>query len=115
MKGHQKDQKKHKLALGEGYKDNGLVCSLQDGSPILPSTVSKRFQEIVERAGYKITFHQLLHAHASFLLQQGEHAKVVSERLGHSNISITTDLYSHVAPTMQREAADRLDDILFKK
>ncbi|TEB05859.1 Transposase [Pelotomaculum schinkii] len=115
LKAYKTEQKKKKLAFGEGHEDKDIVCCLQDGRPIIPATVTKRFQETTENAGYKVTFHQLRHAHASFLLQQGEHPKVVSERLGHSNISITMDLYSHIAPNLQKEAADRLDDILFKK
>lgn len=103
------------MAQCEAYKDNDLICSLQDGSPIHPSTITKRFQEVTNNAGIKVTFHQLRHAHASFLLKQGVHPKVVSERLGHSNISMTMDLYSHIAPTLQRDAANQLDDILFKK
>jgi integrase len=106
LKGHMKEQIKHKMALGEAFKDNDLICCLQDGSPINPSTVTKRFQEVAKEVGYKVTFHQLRHAHASFLLKQGIHPKVVSERLGHSNISMTMDLYSHIAPTLQRDAAN---------
>lgn len=52
-------------------------------------------------------------SHATLLLQQGEHPKVVSERLGHSSISITMDVYSHVMPNMQRGAADKLSEFLF--
>ncbi|MDF9408281.1 tyrosine-type recombinase/integrase [Pelotomaculum isophthalicicum JI] len=115
LKTHRMEQKKDKVALGEGYQDNNLICCLQDGSLINPSTVTKRFQELTGKAGYKVTFHQLRHAHASFLLKQGIHPKVVSERLGHSNISMTMDLCSHIAPTLQRDAADQLDNILFKK
>ncbi len=115
LKAHKTEQKKTKLSFGKNHDEKDLVCSLQDGQLIHPSTVTKMFQVTSEAAGYKITFHQLRHAHASYLLQQGVHPKVVSERLGHSNIAITIDLYSHIAPTMQREAADGLDNILFKK
>jgi len=59
-----------------------------------------------------IRFHDLRHAHASWLLRQGIHPKIVSERLGHSNIGITLDTYSHVMPGMQEDAARRLDDAL---
>ena len=114
LKAHKKEQSREKLALGGGYDDSQLVCSLQNGKPIIPATLTKRFQEVTKKAGYKVTFHQLRHAHASFLLQQGDHPKVVSERLGHSNIAITMDLYSHVAPTLQKEAAAKLDKLLFE-
>lgn len=115
LKKYKTVQKRSMLSFGKQQGENDLICSLQDGSMINPSTVTKRFQEVTEDAGYKVTFHQLRHAHASYLLKQGVHPKVVSERLGHSNISMTMDLYSHIAPTLQREAADELDKILFKK
>ena len=57
-------------------------------------------------------FHDLRHSAATLMLGQGTHPKIVSERLGHSRISITLDLYSHVTPTMQRQAADDLDALL---
>ncbi len=57
-------------------------------------------------------FHDLRHAHATLMLQQGTHPKIVSERLGHSTIAITLDTYSHVLPGLQREAADAFDDLL---
>ena len=57
----------------------------------------------------KVRFHDLRHTHATQLLAQGVHPKVVQERLGHSTISITMDLYSHMSETMQAEATVRLD------
>lgn len=114
LKAHEREQKKDKLAIGERYHKNNLICCLQDGSLLHPATVSKRFQEVVNKAGINVTFHGLRHAHASYLLKQGIHPKVVSERLGHSNISKTMDLYSHIAPTLQTEAASKLDELLFK-
>lgn len=114
LKAHQKQQKANKLALGGKYQDNNLVCCLQDGNPLYPATVSKRFQEVANKAGINVTFHGLRHAHASYLLKQGIHLKVVSERLGHANISMTMDLYSHIAPTLQKEAAGKLDELLFQ-
>ncbi len=59
-----------------------------------------------------LTFHGLRHAHATMLLTSGVHPKVVSERLGHSNIAITTDTYSHVLPGLQEDAALVLDEQL---
>lgn len=63
------------------------------------------FHRLLERAGLpRIRFHDLRHCHATLLLQQGVHPKVVQERLGHANISMTLDTYSHVVPGMQEEA-----------
>lgn len=62
--------------------------------------------------GLSMTFHDLRHGHASLMLAAGVHLKVVSDRLGHSNIGITADLYSHVAPALEERAAATLDDLL---
>ena len=56
-------------------------------------------------------FHDLRHTHATLLLAAGTHPKVVQERLGHANISMTLDTYSHVIPSMQQDAADKLDEL----
>ena len=60
----------------------------------------------------KIRFHDLRHTHATMLLRKDVHHKIVSERLGHSSISITLDTYSHVLPDMQKEAAEKLNDLM---
>lgn len=60
----------------------------------------------------KIRFHDLRHTHATLLLAKGVNVKVISERLGHSNIKITLDTYSHVLPTMQEEAVNKIEEIL---
>jgi integrase len=60
-------------------------------------------------------FHDLRHSSATLLLGEGVHPKVVQERLGHSSISVTMDVYSHVMPTLQRDAAERLDRLLVAK
>jgi len=57
----------------------------------------------------EIRFHDLRPTHATMLLRQGGHHKVVQERLGHANVGITLDIYSHVAPHMQDEAAEKID------
>lgn len=65
------------------------------------------------RAGApRIRFHDLRHTAATLLLGRGVHPKIVSEMLGHSTIAITLDTYSHVTPTMQREAAAAMDAVL---
>jgi integrase len=68
---------------------------------------------IAKRTGVKvIRFHDGRHAMASRMLERGVNPKIVQERLGHSTISITMDIYSHVGETLQREAASKFDDIL---
>ncbi|MBI5954429.1 MAG: site-specific integrase [Chloroflexi bacterium] len=91
----------------------GLIFSTSTGKPISPSNLQKAFREETEKAGLpRIRFHDLRHTSATLLLEAGVHPKVVQERLGHSQISMTLDLYSHVLPSMQKEAADKMEDIL---
>jgi integrase len=59
-----------------------------------------------------VRLHDLRHSHASQLLKQGIHPKIVQERLGHSSISVTLETYSHVAPGLQRAAAERFDEVM---
>ncbi len=74
---------------------------------------NRLFWPLLGRAGLpRIRFHDLRHTAATLLLGQGVHPKIVSEMLGHSQIAITLDLYSHVTPTMQRQAADELEAAL---
>ncbi len=82
------------------------------GKPMDAGNLLRRyFSPLLEKAGIPhVRFHDLRHSAATLLLSQGIHPKVVQERLGHSTISVTMDIYSHVLPDMQREAADRLDD-----
>jgi integrase len=67
---------------------------------------------MAKRCGLDISFHALRHTHASLLIKAGVHPKVISERLGHSNIGITMDTYGHLMQGMQKEAANRIDDII---
>jgi integrase len=88
-----------------------VVCR-RDGQPINPDTFSTAWSRLLVRAGLPhVRFHDLRHAHATLMLLQGVHPKVVSERLGHSSIGITLDIYSHVLPEMQAEAARAFDDL----
>ena len=93
--------------LGSAYEDNGLVFPGPMGKPLDPATLTRNFEKLARRAGKRhVRLHDLRHFHASLLLKAGVHLKVVQERLGHSSIAITADTYSHVAPSLQREAAD---------
>jgi integrase len=70
-------------------------------------------KQALEEAGLpKIRFHNLRRNHASLLLAAGVHPKLVQERLGHSQISLTLDTYSHVVPGMQEEVADKFDELM---
>lgn len=75
-----------------------------------PDDVSDASHKLIVKAGLPhLTLHGLRHCHAALLLSAGVHAKVVSERLGHSNIAITLDVYSHVLPHVQEDAANKID------
>ena len=86
------------------------VCTWYDLQPIRPGFVSSKFRKLLAESKMpQIRFHDLRHTHATLLLQAGVHPKVVQERLGHSKITITLDTYSHVLPSMQKEAAQLLN------
>jgi integrase len=90
-----------------------LVFTTTVGTPIDGISVTRRFQRILKAAGLPHQrFHDLRHACASLLLSQGVPARVVMETLGHSQISLTLNTYSHVIPALGREAAERMDAVL---
>jgi len=96
---------------GISLTDDDLVFSHPDGKPMRPNTVSRAWTVLAVRAGLKvIRLHDARHTHASLMLKQNVHPKVVQERLGHSTIAITLDTYSHVSPGLQEAAAKRFDD-----
>ena len=80
---------------------------------MLPTSLTHQFAKVARKAKGvpRVRFHDLRHSHATQLLSVGIHPKVAQERLGHSSISITIDLYSHASETMQAEAAQRLDEL----
>lgn len=95
------------LARGEDYDDHDLIVASPKGTPIHPQTFSETFDRLVRESGLpRIRLHDLRHTHATLSLQAGVHPKVVSERLGHANISITLDTYSHAIPGMESDAAE---------
>ncbi len=113
LKKHRLEQKKNMLALGELYqKQYDLVCCREDGSPIKSTSFGSYFVTMAKRCGLNISFHALRHTHASLLIKAGVHPKVISERLGHSSISVTMDLYGHLMQGMQKEAARKIDEIM---
>jgi integrase len=110
IRGRQIEQR---LVAGDAWQNTGYIFTQADGTPIEPDKVTQAFARIVREAGLPhLTLHGLRHAHATLLLTAGVHPKVVSERLGHSNISITMDTYSHVLPGLQEQAAIAIDQIL---
>jgi integrase len=113
MINHKEEQQAIKTMLGESLTDNNLVFSQPEGSPLLPDTISHAWTKIAKRAGIEgIRLHDARHSHASFMLKQGTHPKIVQERLGHASIQTTLDVYSHVVPGLQEAAAKRFDEMM---
>ncbi|MFS0857362.1 tyrosine-type recombinase/integrase [Paenibacillus taichungensis] len=102
-----------KELAGDMYIDNGLLCCTNIGKPVFPDTLTKMMRrKIKELELPPIRFHDLRHTSASLMLMLGVHPKVVSERLGHSSVTITLDTYSHLLKNMQSDAADHLSNLL---
>ena len=117
LKEHRQSQLEQRMALGPAYREQGLVFADATGETLHPNGgLRSTWVKITQSAGLPgLRFHDLRHAHASLMLAQGTHPKVVSERLGHATVGITLDIYSHVLPGLQREAAERLDELLAAK
>lgn len=102
-----------KLTHGQSYNNNDLVVCTKEGKPMIPKNFRKEFYNLVEKVGLpKIRFHDLRHTHATILIQQNVNVKLISERLGHSDIETTLNTYSHVLPDMQKSVSDKLDKII---
>ena len=116
LKEHREKQKLERAMLRIPSKDDDLLFSHFDGKPLLPNTVTHAWIKLVRRSGLKsIRLHDARHSHASLMLKQGIHPKIVQERLGHSSIQITLDTYSHVTPGLQQAAAQRFDEAFTTK
>ena len=114
LKKHKERQEEVIKIMGKAYQDNDLVSCYDDGHPFNPSTYSGLFGDILKRNKLpQIRFHDLRHTNATIMLKHNISAKVASERLGHSTIGITLDLYSHVLKEMQVEAANKIEKAIF--
>jgi integrase len=113
LRAHRRRQAEARLLAGPAYHDRDLVFATGLGTPLEPGNVLRTWRRIVAAAGLPgLRIHDLRHGHATLMLGQGVHPKVVSERLGHASINITLDTYSHVLPGLQAAAAEALDTIL---
>lgn len=102
------------MAWGPAYRDDDLVICREDGSPLHPDRLVDAFERQSKAAGLpRIRFHDLRHTHATLALAAGVHPKVLSERLGHANIAITMDTYSHAIPTLDEEAVRAVASLVF--
>jgi integrase len=113
LREHRGKQEVTRATLGMTLKDDDLVFSDLEGKPLLPDTVTHAWIKLVRHTGLKpIRLHDARHTHASLMLKQGVHPKIVQERLGHASIGITLDTYSHVAPGLQEAAAIGFDQLV---
>lgn len=113
LKALQEEQNDIKERMGPTYHDFDLVICTTDGKPVHPRNLARTFDRLIEKANVKkISLHGLRHTNATLLMKQGINPKIVSERLGHANVGITLDIYSHTDLDMQKETAVRLEKIL---
>lgn len=107
LREHRKAQLAEQLAAAE-WEDSGLVFTAEDGGGLHPDVISQTFDRIVDKLKVvRITFHGLRHTHATIALAQGVPLHVVSRRLGHSSEAFTAQVYGHILPGQQQEAAAR--------
>lgn len=115
LRTHRTRQRTERLLAGSRWHDDprGLVFTTTVGTPMDGIAVTRRFQAVLATAGLRRQrFHDLRHACASMLLAQGVAPRVVMETLGHSQISLTLNTYSHVIPALGRAAAEQMDALL---
>jgi integrase len=109
---HLKRQLEEIEGLGDDYQDQGLIFPGKRGQPMRPWTLTRKFERILKRAGLPhIRFHDLRHTCATLMLCEGVHIKIVQELLGHADITITLNTYSHLLPSMDGKAAGAMDRI----
>ena len=115
LRAHRARQAEELLQLGIRLTDDHLVVAQFDGRLLQPRSLTHEWMRQIQKLDLpRIRFHDLRHSHATQMLANGVHPKIASERLGHSNIAITLDLYSHVMPGMQSDAANAVDAALQK-
>lgn len=116
LREHRAEQEKLRQSLGMPLSDDDMVFSQIDGKPLLPDSVTQAWRKLARRTGLKgVRLHDARHTHASLMLKQGIHPKIVQERLGHASIQITLDTYSHVAPGLQQAAVEGFDKLFIPK
>jgi len=110
---HRVRQDEERLLAGSRWVETGYVFTTQRGTPLDPRNALRSFYSLLKAAGLpRLRFHDLRHSAATLLLAQGVHPRIVMELLRHENIATTMDVYSHVIPMLQQEAADKMDQIL---
>jgi integrase len=113
LRQHKVEREAECIIMGKALTEDDFVFSHTDGTPLNPNTLSHTFHKITAREGLPhLRLHDLRHLHATMLLKAGTHPRIVQERLGHSSIATTLDIYSHTVPGLQKAAAERFDTLL---
>jgi integrase len=113
IRSHRAAQARERLAWGDGYHDQGLVFTRENGTPVRPDSFSRRFQQLARDIGLPvICVHDLRHTYASIALTAGTHPKVVADRLGHSTTGTTLDTYSHVVQSLEEQDAEQVASVI---
>jgi len=104
------------LSYGPSFQNLGFVIRQEDGSPLCPDSMSRKWRRFLESNNLpKIRLHDLRHSNATALIQAGVNPRVVQQRLGHADVNITLNTYTHVLPEMDMDAAERLGEIMLKR
>jgi integrase len=115
LRAHRVRQLEARLAAGGRWQDRGVVFASRVGTWLEPRNVTRQFKELLAAASLpNVRIHDLRHSCATLLLAQGVSPRVVMETLGHSQVSLTLNTYSHVLPALQQEAAAKMDAVLSK-
>jgi integrase len=113
LKAHRARQNEERLAWGPAWTETGLVFTQDDGQPIHPQSLSQFFEKRTKAAKLPpVRLHDIRHSYATAALNAGIPAKVISERLGHSSIAITSDIYQHVLPEIDDQAAAKIAAVI---
>jgi integrase len=113
LKGHAARQADEQSQSVETWNDSGLVFTRETGQPLQPWVVSKAFRDLSKAAMLPpIPLHGLRHSYATLALASGVNPRIVSARLGHATVALTLDVYSHVLPQADQEAAERIAGLL---
>jgi integrase len=113
LRAWRKAQLAERLAWGPAYTDSGHVFTRGNGLPMPPGQTTADFARLIKRSGLpRISVHGLRHTHATLALRAGVHPVVVQERLGHSSVKVTLDVYSYAVPPMQAHAATKVAALL---
>ncbi len=110
----QKERLKLEKERSNGYwQESGHVFTSSVGTPIDPTNLTRQFNHLLKEAGLnRVRFHDLRHTAASLMFNNGVDVLVASRRLGHAKPSITLDVYGHLIPSVQAEAADVMDRLV---